>query len=348
MHSLVIRADATTQIGSGHIMRCLALAQAWQEKGGSVSFISYCDSESLRKRIRAEGFNLIPIENPHPDPSDLEQTLQVFKRHALCAVRSGPTWLVLDGYHFTPDYQKAIRDAGIRLLVIDDMNHLPHYHADIILNQNIHAPDLHYQCHEDTTLLLSTRYVLLRREFLKFRDFKRDFPDRTKKILVTMGGGDPDNVTLKVIEAIKQLNEPELEVQVVIGPSNPHAQELKNAMRHAPCSMLPVQNATNMPELMAWADVAISAGGSTCWEYLFMQLPASLITLAENQEPLAEKLHQMGLVLSMGRYETLSLAALKETIYRLIHDQALRAELIRSSRRTIDGLGPGRIIRELF
>ena len=130
MNTLFIRADATSQIGSGHVMRCIALAQAWQDQGGRVTFISHCDSDTLRIRIIGEGFNLVSIEKPHPHPSDLTLTLSCINPET-----TGPNtgaWLVLDGYHFTPDYQKAIKDAGIRLLIIDDMNHLPYYHADII------------------------------------------------------------------------------------------------------------------------------------------------------------------------------------------------------------------------
>ena len=258
---LIIRADATTEIGTGHVMRCFALAQAWQEKGGQVVFLSHCESEALQNRIIDEGFDLIPINTPHPDPSDLEQTLQALKCHAQCSKPSAPTWLALDGYHFTPEYQKAIRDPGIRLLVIDDMNHLPSYHADILLNQNINAELLHYTCESDTRLLLGTKYALLRKEFWPWQGFKREIPEVARKILVTLGGGDPDNVTLKVIEAIKLLNMSDLEVKVIVGPLNPHLDILRDSMGSAPCPMSCIHSTTNMPELMAWADLAVTAGG---------------------------------------------------------------------------------------
>ncbi len=117
-------------------MRCIAFAQAWKDKGGQVTFLSHCESDDLRRRIIDEGFNFIPIETPHPDTNDLGFTLDI-----LSAIRHQPSttslWLVLDGYHFTPDYQKTIRNSGYHLIVIDDYNHLLYYNTDILLNQNI-------------------------------------------------------------------------------------------------------------------------------------------------------------------------------------------------------------------
>jgi len=267
MH-LYVRADANSIIGTGHIMRCIALAQAWQDQRGEVTFISCCESGSLKERIQGEGFSLYPIDVVCPDPSDLRITLSILESD----ITDQRKWLVLDGYHFTPAYQKAIREAGIHLLVIDDMNHLPQYHADILLNQNIHSPELTYHCDEDTVLLMGTQYVLLRREFLRYRNFKRQIPERARNILVTLGGADPDNVTLRVLEALKLLEDPDIEVKIVSGPANPHRDALNEAMSSIHFKAeLPI-NPKGMPELMAWADMAISGeeapvGNWLLWVY---------------------------------------------------------------------------------
>jgi UDP-2,4-diacetamido-2,4,6-trideoxy-beta-L-altropyranose hydrolase len=335
MH-LYIRADADTKIGTGHIMRCIALGQAWQDHGGKVTFISHCETVALRQRIINEGFDFISVENSYSDSNDLSQTLAYLKHLS-------PTWLVLDGYYFTPDYQKSIRDAGIRLLVIDDMSHLSHYHADIILNQNIHGLDLNYCCDEDTTLLLGTRYVLLRREFLKYRDFKRQVPERAKNILVTLGGGDPDNVTLKVIEAIKLLNGPDLEVKIVIGPSNPHVAEIKNSLLSTLCHMHCIENAGNMPELMIWADLAISGGGSTCWELSFMGLPNIVLILAENQRRIAEGLNDAGVAVNLGWCNKVTDDNIAEAIEGMIKDKEIQRKMSLLGQELVDGYGSGKI-----
>ena len=306
-----------------------------------MTFLSNCDSEALRQRIMDEGFNFIPIEKPHPDPSDLNQTLNVLKRLAPCPMPHA-LWIVLDGYHFTPEYQKAIRDAGIRLLAIDDMNHLQHYHADIVVNQNIDAEHLHYACELDTRLLLGTKYALLRKEFRPWQGFKRKIPEVVRNVLVTLGGADPGNVTLKVIQAIKLLNNPNFEVKVVVGPSNPHAEELKNAVLSAPCPMHCIENTANMPELMEWADLAISASGSTCWELAFMGLPNLLVILAENQVELAEHLEAQQATVNIGWYNMFSNEQLCTKIDVLINDRSLRRSLSENESFLVDGKGTSR------
>ncbi|HEX3049551.1 MAG TPA: hypothetical protein VHP83_02770, partial [Aggregatilineaceae bacterium] len=112
-HYLTIRADATVQMGSGHIMRCLAVAQAWRARGGDVTFLSACENAGLRQRIEQAGCAFVAIPKPHPDPGDLTTTLDFL------AKQPQPQWMVLDGYHFTSDYQAAMR--GTRRLVMDDM-----------------------------------------------------------------------------------------------------------------------------------------------------------------------------------------------------------------------------------
>ncbi len=267
-----IRADATTQIGFGHLMRCLALAQAWKKQGGKVTFISACESKSLRNRIANEGFQLVSIGEPYPDPADLETTLLSINNSS-----SNNSWVVLDGYNFDTDYQQSIKNNGNLLLVIDDTAHIDRYVADIILNQNIIAEELIYSCEPETKLLLGTDYVLLRDELLAYKNWKREIPKVAKKIIVTMGGSDSDNVTLKVLCALDQVDIDGLEIKAVVGTSNPHLDSLERIAEYNKHKIELLQNVFNMPDLMAWADMAISAGGSTCWELAYLGVPAILI-----------------------------------------------------------------------
>lgn len=342
--SLYIRADADAKIGTGHIMRCIALAQAWQDQVGEVTFISHCETDALKKRIQSEGFRLISLDHVCPDSSDLMNTLSILKNESA----DQKNWLVLDGYHFTPEYQKAIRNEGIRLLVIDDMNHLLHYHADIFLNQNVHAPDLKYQCDEDTTLLLGTRYVLLRREFLKYRDFNRQIPDRAKNILVTLGGADPNNVTHKVIEALKLLDEPDISVRIIIGPANPHKETLCKALASAHFEAELLINPLNVPELMAYADVAMSAGGSTSWELAFMGLPALLIVLAENQRRSAKLLAESKVFIGLGDGQNVKVQDIAHALKNLLQNCKLQKKLSQKGHLLVDGMGVERVIEILY
>jgi UDP-2,4-diacetamido-2,4,6-trideoxy-beta-L-altropyranose hydrolase len=356
--NLIIRADADTRMGTGHIMRCIALAQAWQDQGGDVTFLCNCESEALRQRIIDEGFNFIPIDKPHPYPYDLNRTLEILGQFKIQNSKF-KTWVVIDGYHFTPDYQKAIRENGYKLLVIDDIAHLDHYQADILLNQNIYASSLHYSCDRDTIKLLGCEYVLLRREFLKYKNWKREIPDKAKKILVTMGGSDPDNITLRVIRALNSLKDPALEVKIVAGPSNPNKEILINAMRHvypveseghstgAPCPMLCVENASNMPGLMAWADMAVSAGGSTCWELAFMGLPSLIIAVADNQAGIAEWLNKACASINLGRHDKVSTDHIAGVLSSFVQSSDKRRNMSQIGMSLVDGMGATRVVKEM-
>ncbi len=335
--NLYIRADADSKIGIGHIMRCIALAQAWQNRGGNVTFISRCKSIPLKQKIQEEGFNLVPLDGVCPDPTDLKSILEVLKENQTVNTEN---WFVLDGYHFTPYYQKAIHDTGMQLLVIDDMNHLIHYHADIIINQNSHARELTYNCAEDTILLKGASYVFLRREFLKYRSFKRQIPECAKNILVSLGGADPDNVTKKVIQALNLLSSKlQMEINIVVGPANLHKEQIKSALESTGLNYNLLVNPSDMVDLMADADLAISAGGGTYWELAYMGVPSIMIILAENQKAGAEELGKARIVLNLGWHNSLSIESLAQAIFSTAISAQARLDMIQKGRDLIDGNG---------
>jgi UDP-2,4-diacetamido-2,4,6-trideoxy-beta-L-altropyranose hydrolase len=335
--SLVIRADAGTQIGMGHLMRCLALTQAWKDSYGQVVCITACQSESLLQRLREEGFDVHLLARPYPDAGDWEYT-----KNMLAACPSA--WVVLDGYHFDEVYQQRVKESGHRLLVIDDMAHLKHYYADIILNQNLHANQLRYSCEPYTRLLLGTRYVLLRREFLAWKDWKRDITEVARRVLVTLGGSDHENYTLKVIQALQKVEVAGLEATVVIGASSPYADVLEAAIERSQVPIRLLRNASNMPELMAWADVAVSSAGSTVWELLFLGTPTLALILADNQCYIAEQVVELGVGQSLGWARNILAKSLAKAITLLLKDFNLRARISKDARQIVDSLGSQRVI----
>jgi len=337
---LIIRADASTQIGTGHLMRCLALAQTWQDSGGHVTFITACQSEGLLQRLREEGFDIHLLADPYPHPDDWDYTGNVL-------AGSPGAWVVLDGYHFDEIYQQRVKQAGHQLLVIDDTAHLKHYYADIVLNQNLGADKLGYSCEPYTCLLLGTRYVLLRREFLAWKDRQREIPDVARRVLVTLGGGDPENHTLKVIQALHKMNTADLEAVVVIGASNPHARVLESAVRQSPVPIRLTSDARNMPELMAWADVAVSSGGTTVWELAFMGAPAFVAVTTPIEEFLVSGLEKYGLFLSLGWISRLPMAQLTEALNMMIQDKRMRSDMSTLGQRLIDGAGCDNVLKQL-
>ena len=337
---LLIRADSSAQIGTGHVMRCVALAQAWQAGKGGAFFLSYCESQTLRQWIEAAGIHFHPLSYRHPHPADLPTTLALLRElRAEC--------LAVDGYHFDPDYQRSVRAAGYRLLVIDDFAHSPAYHADLLLNQNIHAAQLGYACDPGTTLLLGPRYALLRPEFLSWRGWCRIIPKAARKVLVTMGGGDADNVTLRIIRMLQQIRGIELEARVAVGPACPHLKELRQVVADDDGHLRILTNVTDMPALMAWADVALAAGGSTCWELAFMGLPSVVMILAENQRGIAEALDGAGIAMNAGYFDRVSDARLAQALVGLLLAPERRRQMSQTGQQLVDGGGAGRVIETL-
>jgi len=337
MMPLVIRADASPEIGTGHVMRCLALAEAWQDNGGDVVFVSAGDSPAIEGRLKREGMDFIQISQGAGTPGDADETVGI-------AQDIGAVWITVDGYHFGEEYQKAIKDAGLSLLFIDDYGHADHYYADLVLNQNLYARESLYTSHAPyTRFLLGPKYVLIRREFLDWSDRDRIIPEIATKILITLGGSDPDNITLKIIEAVKIVDLRNLEVIVVIGGVNPHTERIEEAVKDSPVFRL-FKNAENMPELMAWADVAISAGGSTCWELLFMGIPSLVMPIAENQKPIVKELQSLGIAQTIEGNAVNNPVQLAQVLSEFLRSREIRSGLSERKVRYIDGKGPSRII----
>lgn len=341
MKPLLIRADGNNQIGTGHVMRCLALAQAWQENGGEVHFAIREGSILLESRLRDEGINLHVITVASGSAADAAQTVALTE-----AVDS--TWVVVDGYKFGAAYQQAVKQIDLHLLVIDDYGHADHYFADLVLNQNVYAVEhLYDNRSQHTRLLLGTRYALLRREFWSWRGWEREITTIARKVLITLGGGDLDNVALKVIRALQSITVEDLEVVVIVGSSNPHWQTLLEATQEWRHRFRLERNVMNMTALMAWADIAVSAGGSTCWELALMGLPTIVVTLAENQKAVGPGLEAVGAAISLGWHSDVTSQQIAKSIENLLADFDQRSKMAYCGQKLVDGFGVARVVQHM-
>lgn len=338
---LLIRVDSSANMGSGHLMRCLALAQAWQDHGGSVLFVAACELPNAKTRLIEEGFDIVNIQTNPGSAEDAYLTTELAHKY-------NASWVVVDGYHFGGDYQKAIKEAGLNLLFFDDYGHVNYYTADVVLNQNIHADEKLYRNRaEYTKLLLGTRYVLLRREFLRWQGYKREIPETARKLLITMGGSDPQNATLKVLQALRYVDIDGLEAVVVVGGGNPHYETLKDLASGANLPVRIERDVKDISQLMAWADVAITAGGTTCWELAFMGVPFIVIVLAENQIAVAEYLGKLNCAVNLDWHCNQSQLSLGKVITEFLLDKKGRASISHLCRRLIDGKGTKRLVNFL-
>lgn len=340
---LVLRADADGHIGSGHVMRCLALAQEWRRHDGEVIVLGRVNSEQLRQRLVAEGCRHVSLPAVHPQPEDLQTLVSWLNEKA-----GQPGWLVLDGYHFDAGYQQAIRATGWMLLVVDDYAHLPVYHADILLNPNAHACDLTYNTDSATLRLLGTRYTPLRQEFLLPAEQSPSTAPHAPRILVTMGGADPDNVTSLAIDALMAMGRQDLEVKIVIGTLNPHRQGLLDQLASARFHVEPLDLVANMAPLMRWADITVSAAGSTCWEMAALGVPMVLTVLADNQTLVASSLADLGAAVNLGWFHDWQPKQAADVITSVLANRDLRLAMKANGQKLVDGLGSERIIAQML
>jgi len=337
---LLVRADADVSQGTGHVMRCVALAEAWQTQGGSAIFVSRCDSAALRERILASGAELIALAPDQSVAADIDNTLVELAQRQDAV-------LVLDGYHFDFAQQVRLRQSGHPLLVVDDTAHLNCYHADVLLNQNLGAAALHYRCDQEPMRLFGPAYAMLRPEFAHWRGHVRGEPPVARKILVTLGGSDPGNFTARAIDALAQLDTPGLEVRVVVGPANPYLAELNaQADRFAPRIVL-LSPVADMGKLMNWADLAVSGCGTTSWELACLGLPAVAVIMAENQRGIAEQLDAFEVVQNLGWHADISVNRLAGAVDVLQHSDKRRSRMSERGRTLVDGQGAPRVAQVL-
>ncbi len=337
MHRLLIRADANSQIGHGHLMRCLALAQAWRAHAGPVTFVMASPSSAIANRLHSEGMELVELKAERASPDDLQQT-------KAAAQRLVPGWIVLDGYDFSSEYQAGLRRTS-RLLMVDDGIRSDRFDADILLNQNIHAAqELYNGKAAEARLLLGCEYVLLRREFLMAGKSPRQINSPARKVLLTMGGSDAENVTAKVLRGLIAAAAPDTTVRVIAGGSNPNLERLRELARTAPFAAEVMVDVHDMPAQMSWADLAISAGGSTCWEMAFMGLPAIVTAISRDQTGIVAGLGDRGVALNLGWHQGVSEREIAQVFCRVRGDDRLLRRMSVLGRELVDGRGAERVV----
>jgi UDP-2,4-diacetamido-2,4,6-trideoxy-beta-L-altropyranose hydrolase len=339
--TLLIRADASAHIGSGHVMRCLGLAQAWRSCGGEVVFLTHdTRPEPVAERICA-AVDAVYYLSAVPGSED-----DAYHTHRI-ARQVGAAAIVVDGYPFKSAYQEILKAAGFYLLIIDDMGRAGRYYADLILSQDIGAAAVRYIYREPyTRLLLGAEYILLRTEFLRWRDRQPVVEDPVRRVFVTMGGADPHNVTRKVIDALRSDEFAAMEIVIVVGESNPRFDELLVACREAGISLQ--RNVADMSEQMARADVAITAAGGTALELAFMGVPMLIIVSADDQKLNATNLERASAGISLGWCDSVTTRQIQLSLLELVSNAAVRRKLSQCGKMIIDGHGAMRIVNELI
>ena len=334
---VAIRADASTHIGSGHVVRCLTLADALRDRGAAVTFISRERPGHLCDLIVQRGHGVLRLSAEAEYPADDGDETGA----ALGTLAQRVDWLVVDHYALGIDWERRLRPRVDRIMAIDDL--AGDHDVDLLLDQNFFreaAARYRGRVPPGCTLLLGPHYALLRPEFAWARDRLRARDGTVRSVLVCFGGADEPNFTAAALTALARFN---LErIDVVVGASNPHAEALATFCKALPQVRL-LQGVENLAELMTACDLSIGGGGGMNWERACLGLPSLVVALAENQGPVIAALLAEGLVLGSAEGAAPD-AALIEAGFRLAAKApALLQGLAQRSADLTDGWGAARV-----
>lgn len=351
---IVFRVDANTTIGTGHVMRCLALARALAARGSTCLFMCRTNGlGTLSERIRQDGHQLATLPEgaisppdelaharflPHGQAADALASLEILTHFP------PPDWLVVDHYALDIRWESAIRPATAKILVIDDLADRDH-DCDALLDQNLrpHAEANPYIaltpshcCH-----LLGPSHALLRPEFSIARRPRTAEAGTTTRLLVMFGGADREDLTSRTVRLLAPLF-PKAAIDVVVGPLYAHHEHLAKSLAILPEATLH-QNPANVASLMADADIAIASPGTTSWERCALGLPSITLAVADNQVAMAEELARRGAHLYLGRSDLVSDNDLTAAAHLLVGNITWRQAMASAAAAITDGCGATRV-----
>jgi UDP-2,4-diacetamido-2,4,6-trideoxy-beta-L-altropyranose hydrolase len=355
--SVLFRVDASYAIGSGHLMRCLALATALGAAGAKVSFICRDLPGNYVGWLRERGHRVCLLPAPSgPLPPGEDEYLywlgvpmetEIGECKALLKAMPAPDWIVVDHYALDSRWESAVRPESSFLMVIDDIANRPHA-CQLLLDQNYYPqPEQRYSSLAAGAIaLLGPAYALLRPEFHTEHLHAKRRTGEVRRLLVFMGGSDCGNVTSSILRTLTSLEKHSLEIEVIVGKANPHLPEVAQLCEQAGAQMLTQVN--DMAARMARADLSIGATGVATWERAAVGLPTLAVSVADNQLDIARYADQLGILRWLGDAAQVNeeawLAALR---WACSSPEALQSQSARGMD-LVDGLGTAKVVEKMI
>lgn len=338
---VIIRADASAAIGAGHIMRCLALASVLKDNGARVIFICRDLPGNLGSVIRQKGFEAKLFSGGISWQEDAASTIGMIK--ALRIV----DWLIVDHYGLDYCWEEKLSSYTRKVMAIDDIADRRHS-CDILLDQNIetNADRLYSLMNNPCRLLVGPEFLMLRKVFADARAALKPKDGRITRILVSFGGSDPTNETAKALQAMQSIDRSNFSIDVVVGLSNPHQDEIRKL-----CYCMGAAfycQIDNIHELMASADLALGACGTTTWERFCLGLPSIVVAVADNQIEGAEYLSSNGLVTYLGIAEAVTVSSYEQSLREALNNPRQLTAMGARISRLIDGMGIYRVAQAMI
>jgi UDP-2,4-diacetamido-2,4,6-trideoxy-beta-L-altropyranose hydrolase len=354
-HRIAFRTDANSEIGTGHFMRCLTLADELKKHDAETCFVTRKLPAHLIQMLQERGIDLYELpevdtentdELPHAQwlktsqHQDAIQTIEMLGKRKL-------DWLVVDHYAIGQRWETQLRKLANKIMVIDDLADRQH-DCDVLLDQNFYQEmDARYvgKVPQNCKLLLGPTYALLREEFREARKCVKPRTGKIKNILVFFGGVDIENLTTMALKALIVLNLG-LRVDVVIGRGHPHTQEIEVLckLHNFSCHI----QTKHVAVLMARADLAIGAGGSSNWERCCLGLPSIVIASANNQVFISKELNTLNACIYLGWFGDINSVMLQNAIIDLTYSGNLLRNISSKAVTLVDGNGSINVVKEVI
>lgn len=356
---VVVRVDASSWIGSGHVIRCATLAERLRQQGGDVLIACRRMPGDYYDWLTSRGFRVLQlgaVDRPYPGATSIHASwlgVSMDEEIAeaatlLSAFGARFDWLIVDHYAIGAKWESALRCVANRIFVIDDLADRSH-DCEVLLDQNLNsAGDVRYAelVPVGCKLLCGPRYALLQSEYALWRTKVGVRFGAPKRLLVFFGGVDMDNMTARAIDGIKKARLIDIATDVVIGASNNHRAEIEARATEFPN----LKTHTNLPSLaplMANADLAIGAAGATSWERCCLGLPSIIVSLAANQDPIARELDRRGLAMWIGGVDGVDAELIAHVLGDFMNIGGV-AECSRRCMDMVDGNGVSRVLDVLM
>ncbi|WP_298624455.1 UDP-2,4-diacetamido-2,4,6-trideoxy-beta-L-altropyranose hydrolase [uncultured Zoogloea sp.] len=366
---VIFRADASMQIGSGHVMRCLTLAEALTASGAECHFICRTHRGNLIELIKGKGYAVheLPIlDKANGGLGALVQdsgAVNPVHHHWLGATQAQdaeactpylaaecPDWLIVDHYALDARWERALEAYFRKLMVIDDLADRPHK-CDLLLDQTYGRVDEDYRqlVPADCLLLCGSQYALLRPEFAALRPYSLQRRSRPalRELLVTMGGVDKDNATSRVLEALRTCPLPtDSRITVIMGVTAPWLDEVRKQAHDMPWITRVLVGVRDIAQLMSDCDLAVGAAGTTSWERCCLGVPTIMVVLAENQIQVAQALERGGAARGINLDQGAA-TQLRKLLVPLVEDPSQLLHMSKCAENIVDGLGVNAVMRKM-
>lgn len=356
---VAFRVDASLEMGTGHVMRCMTLANALLERGAQCHFLCREHPGHLMDLISKRGHEVHPLPLSKQPDSDsglahaqwLGANWDEDARDSAEILEAlNPHWLVVDHYALDARWEKQTTPTGTRTMVIDDLADRDHV-CDLLLDQNWFA-DATQQRYQNRVPLrcqcfLGPAYALLKPEYKELRQSSPPRSGQVRKVMVFLGGSDPCNQTARVVKALTTPDLQSLSLEVVVGPNHPDPEgieQLAQSRGNACCH----KKLPSLAPLMAESDLMIGAGGSTTWERMCLGLPAIVISIARNQTNTNKALMKAGYIHFLGEMETVREGDITSAVRHCLANPKALTQQSRLCQDLVSGKGTDTLCDQLF